>query len=477
MWRASKLLGCFMVLKTMKRFPVGLSLFATAYDPLDLATDSIDPLGFQRSYLAIADRMLPGFTTVTSNPRYLPMLCAGLLSAERLHPRDESREPAKTRGKRLEVMQNFEKLWALGCGLAEETRGEQAVAGLRGIRYVQKYLGSNAASSELSTGDFTLLSSQVRYGGIGTYGQMLEACHFVDWTSLTLRPLGEQLAHAFPPPNGWSAERPNARMPKNTLRTWGEDVCLGTLTSSEARTMCKGLSGGLEAERDDDVRWTCLHLLRSADVTSDAREEDCLKRFRSVVEQEPLGDARKSAAIRQLRVVASLIEPLEQLYQSLLFIFDEIRARATENPAGLSLISLDESKSALEALAAAQRSERELRRSFALASQVNIATSAPIAQAMRESGVTGLAELVANAHTVAEAARILIQRHIAVQSGKFDRGQPKASWLRLDDGNARLASQRNELQRGQQAKSWRHVPRHPYRTWAAGRFIQQCHIT
>ena len=48
----------------------GLALFGTTYDPLDLASDSIDPLGFLKAYLALADRLLPGFTTVTGVPRY-----------------------------------------------------------------------------------------------------------------------------------------------------------------------------------------------------------------------------------------------------------------------------------------------------------------------------------------------------------------------------------------------------------------------
>jgi hypothetical protein len=465
-----------MSARVMQGLPAGLTLFATAYDPLDLASDSIDPLGFLRAYLALADRMLPGFTTVTSVPRYLPMLCAGLRAAERQHPRDEGREPAKARGRRLEVLRNFEKLWALACGLAEETRGEPAIGGLRGIRYVRRFLESNAARSEISAGDFNLLSNQVRYGGIGTYGQMLEACHFVDWSTLTLRPLGEKLADNFPAPPGWSPERPNVRIAKDTLRAWGEEVCLEKMTGSEATTMREGMNGGLEAERDDDVRWNCLRLLKVAGAASDTREEDCLKRFRGLVEQEPLGDARKSAAIRQLRVVAPLIEPLEQLYQSSIFLFDEIRARATENPAGCTLASLDEPGKAAEALGAAQRGERELRNNFAIAEQVDAAVSTPIAQAMRESGITALAENLAAAKTVAEAASVLLQRHTAVQSGKFDRGQQKAPWLRFDNSTARLTSQRSELQRGQHVKSWSNVARHPYRTSAAGRFIQQCRI-
>lgn len=457
--------------------PKGLSFFATAYDPLDLASDSIDSLGFLKAYLALADRMLPGFTTVTSVPRYVPMLCYGLHRAEQLHPRDEGGEPALARRRRLEVLRNFEKLWALACGLAEETRGESAVDGLRGIRYVRRFLESNVARSELSPADLNLLSNQVRYGGIGTYGQMLHAFHFVDWATLTLRPLGEKLASAFPSPPDWRPDRPTMRLAKDTLRAWGEDVSLQKMTASEAKTMREGLSGGLEAERDDDVRWHCLRLLKAAGAATDPDEEACLKQFRVRVEQEPLSDGRKAVAIRQLQVVAPLIEPFEQFYQALLFLFDEMRARATENPAGCSLSSLNRSNAAArEALTIAQRSGRKLRGQLAGAEKMDAAVLAPIAQAMKESGITTLAQRVAAAGSVGEAASLLLQRHLEVQSGKLDRGQQKAPWLRLEKKTVRLTSQRNELPRGKHARSWRGITRHPYRTWGAGRFIQQCRI-
>jgi hypothetical protein len=286
--------------------PIGLTLFATSYDPLDLASDSIDPLGFLKAYLALADRLLPGFTTVTSVPRYLPMLCAGIHVAERLHPRDEGNEPAKARSRRLEVLRNFEKVWAIACGLAHDTKGE-AVAGLRGYqRYVRPFLLRNAARQDLSVVELNLLSNQVRYGGIGTYGQMLEACHFVDWATLTLRPLGVKLADTFPSPPAWSAERPNTRISKMTLSAWGEDVCVDKMTTAEASTMREGLNGGIEAEREDDVRWHALRLLKAAGAAEETEEIDCLRRFHWLVEREPFGDARKTAAVRQLRVVAML---------------------------------------------------------------------------------------------------------------------------------------------------------------------------
>ncbi len=48
-----------------------------------MASTSIDVLGLQTGYLALANRILPGFTTVTTSPRYLSMLCAASAIAER----------------------------------------------------------------------------------------------------------------------------------------------------------------------------------------------------------------------------------------------------------------------------------------------------------------------------------------------------------------------------------------------------------
>lgn len=63
-----------------------LRLFWTAYDPLDLASGCIDVLGFQAGYIALANKLLPGFTTVTTSPRYVSMLCAAVAAAEAAFP-------------------------------------------------------------------------------------------------------------------------------------------------------------------------------------------------------------------------------------------------------------------------------------------------------------------------------------------------------------------------------------------------------
>ncbi len=52
--------------------------FLTAYDPSDLPGTSVDPLGFERGYLFLADKILPGLTNVASQPRYFALLCTGV---------------------------------------------------------------------------------------------------------------------------------------------------------------------------------------------------------------------------------------------------------------------------------------------------------------------------------------------------------------------------------------------------------------
>ena len=54
-----------------------IQAFLTAYDPVDLPGTSIDPLGFERRYLFLADKILPGLTNVANRPRYFSALCAG----------------------------------------------------------------------------------------------------------------------------------------------------------------------------------------------------------------------------------------------------------------------------------------------------------------------------------------------------------------------------------------------------------------
>ena len=333
-----------------------------------------------------------------------------------MYPRDENREPAKARAQRLEILRNFEKLWALACGLAAEKMGDPAIAGLRGVRYVRNFLNANVGRADLSAGDFNLLSNQVRYGGIGTYGQMLESCHFADWSSLTLRPLGEKLADCFPLPSGWTPGRSSLRYSKETLAAWGEEACIPKMSNTEAAIMRDGLKGGIEAEHEDEVRWISLKLLKQAGAATSDSEAACLKSFCDLVSKEAPGDMRNASALKQLRVTAPLIEPLEQFYQCAIFLFDEVRVLSTENPSGYELAFLDDQPEAIAALNHALRSKSRLDDAVTKAQREDAGLTGPIVQAMRESGILTLGEEVSQAESAAKAAEILLQRHCAVQA-------------------------------------------------------------
>src|SRR5713101_481805 len=53
--------------------------FLTAWDPSDLPGGSVDPLGFDRGYGCLTDKLLPGLTNVAHLPRYFGLICAGAL--------------------------------------------------------------------------------------------------------------------------------------------------------------------------------------------------------------------------------------------------------------------------------------------------------------------------------------------------------------------------------------------------------------
>src|SRR2546425_10732796 len=88
-----------------------VQIFWTTYDPLDLASGSLDPLGFARGYLALADRFLPSFTTVTTVPRYVSMLCAALRSVQVHYRLESSFASSKVRQERLKLVKSFERAW------------------------------------------------------------------------------------------------------------------------------------------------------------------------------------------------------------------------------------------------------------------------------------------------------------------------------------------------------------------------------
>src|ERR1039458_10871480 len=93
-------------------------VFWSAYDPLDLASDSIDPLGFMGGYVALADRILPGFTTITTVPRYASMICLALKLAREAVGDGDGNIISVRRRLIIEKLKLFERAWGLAFGLA-----------------------------------------------------------------------------------------------------------------------------------------------------------------------------------------------------------------------------------------------------------------------------------------------------------------------------------------------------------------------
>jgi hypothetical protein len=463
-------------------YPV--QVFWTPFDPLDLASGSLDPLGFARGYLSLADRFLPSFTTVTTVPRYVSMLCAAIRAAQSHYHHEPGTAAARGRAERLRLIKSFERAWAIACGLAAQdpSIGRGAVQGLRGVSYVNQRLGSLSGRERyLQTGDFPLLSNQVRYGGIGIYATLLEECHLGSVQGFTLRPLGEELADAFPaPPPGTPAHDEDARLSLEALREWGSRAHVGAFTHGEGAVLTEALRGGEEADWPDHVRWATLRMLAALNLQPDDDEADVLRTL-----SQRLGDGKFDhlgapvACLKQIRATLHVLEPFEQFYQGLLFLFEQVRGAASDE-AEAHLTDLASAERVGEAGRAIRQSAEQLGSSLRIASEVDAATSGEVETVLRESGVLALADEVQR-ETAGDVGlmRVVLRRHGFVQSGKFDKGLAKAAWVRLagtDDDTVGLTAQRYQLPLSQRPEGWADVGRHPYRTSSALAFIRACNI-
>jgi hypothetical protein len=455
-------------------------LFWTSFDPLDLASGSIDVLGFQGAYMALANKLLPGFTTVTTSPRYVSMLCAAVAAAETAYP-GTGDTTIRIRQARMGAVKSYERAWALACGLAARNSaiGDKAVNGLRGIRYVFRRLDElSSRERSIRTSSFNLLANQVRYGGIGAYSALMEDGHLASMRSVTLRPLGAKLAESFPVPGEglvvWDEERP---LSLDGLCEWGDDCHLGDFTRDEGRCLATALRGGEEGGWEDDIRWTTLRLLATCGKENDS-EPVLLERLLTTIRdgggerlRAPLG------CLRQIETALVLIDPYERLYQGIQFLFDTVRAAATDEPvAGLD--ALARTTPCDSAFHAAQSAASDLLASIETAESIHPETARDIRGALVEARMLSFAEAVCRATDALQLLNVALGRHLDVQHGKIDRSERKAAWIHHDpsNGTVRLTAQRHQLPRSGRCGSWEKIPRHPYRTVGARCFVNACRI-
>jgi hypothetical protein len=459
-----------------------LQAFWTTYDPLDLASGSLDPLGFARGYLALADRFLPSFTTVTTIPRYVSMLCAALRAVQTHYRHDSGIASSKARQERLSLVKSFERAWAIACGLVsrDPSIGQGAMTGLRGIRYVNRRLDTLSGREKyIQTGSFNLLSNQVRYGGIGIYSTFLEECHLASMQSFTLRPLGEALADAFPgPDHGIPVHEEDARLSLDALREWGGRAHVGAFTTEEGAILAVALRGGEEADHPDHVRWAAIRLLAKLNPQPGYDEGELLRNLAIELRNGTFDEfGVPPICLTQIGAALQILEPFEQFYQGVLFLFERIRGAASDEIEA-SLADLASIEPVDEANRAIRKSAADLRRSLQMARAVNPTIAVEIEAVLRESGILALADdVLRDPADASDVMRLVLRRHGQVQSGKFDKGLPKAAWTRLTDGDkVQLKAQRHRLPASQRPAGWKDVGRHPYRTGSALAFIHACDI-
>ncbi len=408
------------------------------------------------------------------------MLCAAVGAAESQHF-GTGETTIHLRQTRMAAVKSYERAWALACGLAARERGigQDAVDGLRGIRYVQRRLDELSGREKfIRTSSFNLLANQVRYGGIGAYSTLLEDCHLATMRSIALRSPGVSLAESFPHPNedlpAWDEDRP---LPLDALREWGTRCHLSDFNRDEGRWLATALRGGEEGGWDDDVRWTTLRML-AAIAGDDVSEQILLERLLGLICDGGADRLRvPSLCLRQIQSALDLIQPYERLYQAVQFLFDAMRAAATDKPVP-SLDDVAQTLACESAYQVARAAASDLLTSIERVETIHPETAHDIRDALVEAGMLSFAEMVRSASSAVELLVLGLSRHRDVQQGKFDRGERKAAWLHCETsmGTFRLTAQRHPLPRSGRHENWEKVPRHPYRTYGAKRFVKACRI-
>ncbi|QDU41265.1 hypothetical protein Mal4_56310 [Maioricimonas rarisocia] len=396
----------------------GFPVFLTSFDPSDLPSASLDALGFERGYLFLADKILPGLTNVANCPRYFSILCAGTSLAS-----IDSSQPLRQQYRdRLDCLLRFERSWALANVLAfhEEDGEGRPLGGLRGVRYARR-----AADAILSAckkrvhADFALLSRQVPYGVVGMYGAVANEMRIWDRKTLVLTPsLGEPLARGFlkqseTPASIIRAVRTDGDVPVRTLVDWGRRVHVaGDYYDIERRCLS-------EALHRDPVRSRMANVLSEFPYENEDQTE--LERLAAILpelEQQPEN--------RDLFDAVRAILAYEQCYRLALLGFERLLWFCRTVPSA----AVDDGTVSGDHVIERVRSDLPdaVRR---LTSAMETAESPQFREGLDH--IADIRLFLAQAASACTSASGLVDalmaRHRDVQYGKFDRGRRKLPWL------------------------------------------------
>jgi hypothetical protein len=385
-------------------------------------------------------------------------MCAGIAISDEWAGRRDGESPRECRARRLEAMLRAERFWTLACVLASRKDPSLDVAGVRGIRYVQRAVARLDERGDTSTdADFQLLSRQMPYGLVGIYASVGDELGMIDRASLTLGPdVGRRLALSF------IAE---TKMPDSLQRVIAEGGTSGltTLTSWGASAHVNAPRGGEENRALDDALVASDVRRRMAALLAAHRAadgEDELARLRRILQS--LASSDDDPDLREgLRAVLAF----EECYRLLLLGFQRLLWTCqTQEPYTIELRQIRQDKvldNVLDRLPAAAEGLRH-----AVEEAQTIAFTKGLERlADSQSFVFG----AASAGTVVDLVGHILSRHRDVQHAKVAGGRRKMPWLEERDGRVTptLASAMRVARPPERSDD---VLAHPYRTLAADHF-------
>ncbi|MCC6362623.1 MAG: hypothetical protein IT165_03815 [Bryobacterales bacterium] len=425
----------------------------TAYDPSDLPGTSIDPLGFERGYLFLADKILPGLTNVASHPRYFALLCAGIYlngDTTGITQRDLVR-------KRQEIILRLERFWALANVLALPDQSNA----IRGVTYAQAQADELRRSGATRTSaKYPLLSRQVQYGVIGIYANVGAGMRFLNREDLTLTPaLGEKAAEAFIgetelPGSVRRAVLDDGDVPLATLKAWGERAHVdGEVKAVEAACL-------FEALHCNATRSRMAGFLKRHPWTNVQDTELCrLARIR--------GYLKSKDEFQDLREAISCILEFESCYQVAALMLERLLWVCRHHAA--ASVTLAELNG--DPVVQCVRDVFPARVRRFLSTLDSASNQVFRANLDRLSDVREFLEKAQTAVDDIDAfLTAFIVRHTEVQHGKFDRGRRKMPWLERTDTGVNLTMTRAGGA-SRELRSPDDFAPHPYRLGAADALV------
>jgi hypothetical protein len=406
--------------------------FLTAYDPLGATSGSIDPLGALQPYVAMADRLLPGTSTITTRSRYLSMLCAALANAEK-HRTFSSGSTGFT--ERRQAVEPYERLWALACVAAREGGVEGAADGLRGVTAAERRYRHYAANNEPIDLAFKLLKYQGRTGAVGTYWTSIVGSDLADPDSGALTAEGHELAKEFPSPGLSDSEMERLAYPikgmsvevtVDQLRAWGRRVNLVAPTAKEKLL----LRDALVANMRRNCVYTALAELERTKSLPEIWNAAAIRALcKAIAEVE-------AAAEGGLHDLLEAILYFERAHEAVLRLFESVLWWGTDRP-GSPANGLAQDADFR------RRADRCVATAKALVAYWEKCPRPDLKSVL--GNFTDFARIVARSERSKDVLEAVLRRHRDVQAGKLDDGVPKREWVTVNDDKVELPMPRFQL--------------------------------